>query len=164
MKWHKGKVNADAERREMALLHNAQPEPARQEKREYPTMPAGEHELGCIEAEETTSKSGNRCMKFVFSPTAQEWERKKIWHYIVIGSEYFDESIERMAAAMGIALDEDSEIPQVFIGGVMRAKIMLEEYRGKMSEKIAFMIPAHREEPEEQQQAPQEIADDSIPF
>lgn len=132
--------------------------------RTFEPLPAGDYELMIVSAEETTSKAGRDVWKFTMSPIAESISRRKIWHYIVLGTEYFQESLERICDATGVTLRDGDYVPAIFVNKTLKAKLRLEEFNNKLSEKIAFIFPRDDSQREEDAIQAGEIDDASIPF
>ena len=110
------------------------------EQRREP-MPINEYGFIIIDAEECLSKKDNLMMSITFQPMDTKYERRKIFHYIVLDNEWAEKNVGSLLDAIGKNPAEAITFAATdLIGKTCNAVIKHEIYEGAIQEKIHYFV------------------------
>jgi hypothetical protein len=120
-------------------------DPSQYQERNFELIPVGDYRLRIAEVTEKTFKSGNAGYEFTMDVSGHG---SKVWYYLVLDSsnpaqtnqrigEFFD-SFGIKGTAMGSG--------KQWVGAVGAGRIKHDEYNGKTSAKVAYLIARNRQD------------------
>lgn len=127
----------------MAIAWNY--DPSQYQEKNFDLIPAGDYRLRIAEVTEKTFKSGNSGYEFTMDVSGHG---SKVWYYLVLDpsnpaqtnqriGEFFD-SFGIKGTAMGSG--------KQWVGAVGAGRIKHDEYNGKTSAKVAYLIARNRQD------------------
>lgn len=120
-------------------------DPSQYEERSFTLIPVGDYRARIEDVEEVTFSSGNAGYKITLKINGQSG---KVWHNLVLDAQNVKQTNQRLGEffdSFGIANTALGTGKQ-WIGTVGAVRIKHEEYNGKVSAKVAYLIARSRQD------------------
>lgn len=127
----------------MAIQWNYNPN--QYEERSFSIIPEGDHRVRISEVTERSFNSGNEGFEVVLEVSGHSG---KLWYYLVLNPANEKQTNQRLGAffnSFGIANTNLAAYPS-WVGKVGAAKVKHEEYNGKMSAKVQYLISKSKQD------------------
>ena len=120
-------------------------DPSQYQERNFNIIPVGDYRLRIAEVVEKTFKSGNSGYEFTMDVSGQA---SKVWYYLVLDPSNSAQTNQRIGeffdsfGITGTAMGSGKQ----WVGAVGAGRIKHDEYNGKTSAKVAYLIARNRQD------------------
>ena len=120
-------------------------DPSQYQEKNFELIPAGDYRLRIAEVTEKTFKSGNAGYEFTMDVSGHG---SKVWYYLVLDPSNAAQTNQRIGeffdsfGIKGTAMGSGKQ----WVGAVGAGRIKHDEYNGKTSAKVAYLIARNRQD------------------